>query len=128
MDLERQSENWLWRPQGTGSDEPTELASSDDALEFGPHLKAHSPGPTLRFECAICSRPIRPDSVAQLRRPLASRIEEGPLVVAELLGIRGKACPTRPGACTVVMKLLCTRCGCGRVADIPCEMESQLPQ
>ena len=130
MDMERQSENWLWRPEGTGSDEPTELASSDDALEFGPHLKAHSPGPTLRFECAICSRPIRPDSVAQLRRPLASRVAagEGPLIVAELLGIRDDAGLARPRACTVVMRLRCTSCGCRGVAEISCSMESQLPR
>ena len=33
MDLKRQSEIWLWRPEGTGSDESTESASSDDAFQ-----------------------------------------------------------------------------------------------
>ncbi len=128
MDLKRQSEIWLWRPESTGSEESTESASSDDAL--GPHLKAHSPGPSYDFECPICSRPLRPDSAGHLRRPLASRVAAGerPLIEAELLGIRDDAGPARWRACTVVMRLRCSRCGRRGIAEIPCSMEPQPPQ
>ena len=124
MDLKRQSEIWLWRPEGTGSDESTESASSDDAFQVETHLQAVVYGSQFRIKCPICSKPPKPFSAAEMRRPAVSTGRYG-MFVAELLGIRDNPGPIGWRACTVVMRLRCPDCSCRGIVEISCSMESQ---
>ena len=128
MDLERRSENWIWRPEGTNDERYPESTSDAKSRRFGNILRGHASGVDFYFTCQGCAASLAsPTNARNFRRKVPGERRDA-LFNVELLGIRSIAIPDRLGDCKVVMGLRCPECGFTDLAEIPCSSGTRQPR